>query len=55
MNIILPILEIKKDYEIEKVLHLVPEELKSKLYYCKVDLTPYNIQTYNESILSLCK
>jgi len=40
----------KKDYEMEKVLHLVPEELKSKLYYCKVDLTPYNIQTYNESI-----
>ena len=40
----------KKDYEMEEVLHLIPEELKSKLYYCKVDLTPYNIQTYNENI-----
>ncbi len=40
---------IKKEYEMEKVLHLIPDELKSKLYYCKVDLSPFIIQTYNES------
>ena len=40
----------KKDYEMEKVLHLTPHEFKSKLYYCKVDLSPFIIETYNESI-----
>jgi hypothetical protein len=32
---------IKKDYEIEKVLHLIPEKLKTKLLYKKIDLTNY--------------
>lgn len=32
---------LKKDYEIEKVLHLIPIELKSKLLYKKIDLTNY--------------
>ena len=32
---------LKKNYEIEKVLHLIPKELKSKLLYKKIDLTNY--------------
>lgn len=32
---------LKKDYEIEKVFHLIPKELKSKLLYKKIDLTNY--------------
>jgi hypothetical protein len=32
---------IPKEYEIEKVLHLIPERLQSKLLYKKVDLTDY--------------
>lgn len=32
---------IKKNYEIESVLHLIPENLKTKLCYKKVDLTDY--------------
>lgn len=41
---------ILKDYEMEKVLHLIPNKLKNKLYYCKVDLAPYIIETFNEEI-----
>ena len=32
---------LPKEYEIEKVLHLVPEHLKTKLLYKKIDLTDY--------------
>ena len=32
---------LPKKYEIEKVLHLIPEKLKSKLLYKKIDLTNY--------------
>jgi len=32
---------LPKEYEIEKVLHLIPEHLKSKLLYKKIDLTQY--------------
>jgi hypothetical protein len=37
---------IKKEYEMEKVIHLVPEKLKSKLDYRKIDLTQYNEYAY---------
>jgi len=32
---------LPKEYEIEKVLHLIPEHLKSKLLYKKIDLKNY--------------
>ena len=32
---------VKKDYEIEKVIHLIPDHLRKKLYYKKVDITNY--------------
>jgi|TARA_B110000305_G_scaffold194229_1_gene218188 hypothetical protein len=32
---------LPKEYEIEKVLHLIPEHLKTKLLYKKIDLTTY--------------
>jgi len=32
---------LPKEYEIEKILHLIPEQLKSKLAYKKIDLTTY--------------
>ena len=32
---------ITKEYEIEKVLHLIPQHLQSKLVYKKIDLTQY--------------
>lgn len=41
----------KKDYEVEKVLHLIPENLKKKLYYKKVDITNYVEYAYNNSAL----
>ena len=40
---------MKKDYEIEKVLHLIPEHLKEKLDYKKIDLTPYNEYAYENA------
>lgn len=40
---------VKKDYEIEKVLHLIPEHLKEKLDYKKIDLTPYNEYAYENA------
>ena len=43
---------IKKEYEIEKVIHLIPEHLKTKLYYKKIDLTNYHINSFNNE--SLC-
>lgn len=35
----------KKEYEMEKVLHLIPEHLKTKLDYKKVDLSSYIVTT----------
>ena len=32
---------LPKEYEIEKVLHLIPKNLKTKLLYKKIDLTDY--------------
>ncbi len=32
---------LSKEYEVEKVLHLIPEYLKTKLLYKKIDLTKY--------------
>jgi len=42
---------IKKDYEMEKVIHLIPEELRNKLYYKKVDLTNYVVYAYDNGPL----
>ena len=42
---------VKKEYEMEKVLHLVPEHLKDKLYYKKVDLTNYVEYAYTNGPL----
>ena len=42
---------IKKNYEMEKVLHLVPENLKDKLYYKKVDITNYVEYAYKNGPL----
>jgi len=32
---------LPKEYEIEKVLHLIPQDLKTKMSYKKIDLTDY--------------
>ena len=42
----------KKEYEMEKVIHLIPDKLKKKLYYKKVDLTNFHVDSYNNE--SLC-
>ena len=42
---------VEKEYEMEKVLHLIPENLKKKLYYKKVDLTKYHVNSYNNENL----
>jgi len=42
----------KKEYEIEKVLDQIPKHLIEKLYYKKVDLTDYNVNSYDDE--SLC-
>tara|TARA_Y100000816_G_scaffold292492_1_gene288076 strand:+ start:2750 stop:3568 length:819 start_codon:yes stop_codon:yes gene_type:complete len=42
----------KKEYEIEKVLDQIPKHLIEKLYYKKVDLTDYNVNSYEDE--SLC-
>lgn len=42
---------IKKDYEMEKVIHLIPENLKDKLYYKKVDITNYVEYAYKNGPL----
>jgi len=42
---------VKKEYEIEKVLHLIPENLKQKLYYKKVDITNYVEYAYENGPL----
>lgn len=42
---------IEKDYEMEKVIHLVPEHLKQKLYYKKIDLANAVDYAYNNSSL----
>jgi hypothetical protein len=40
---------IKKDYEMEKVIHLVPEKLRKKLDYKKIDLTNYIEYAYESN------
>ena len=42
---------VKKNYEMEKVLHLIPEHLKDKLYYKKVDITNYVEYAYTNGPL----
>lgn len=39
---------LPKEYEIEKVLHLIPERLQSKLLYKKIDLTNYYEYAVND-------
>lgn len=39
---------LPKEYEIEKVLHLIPENLKTKLVYKKIDLTNYTEYAVND-------
>lgn len=39
---------LPKEYEIEKVLHLIPEKLKTKLLYKKIDLTNYMVYAVND-------
>jgi hypothetical protein len=39
---------LPKEYEIEKVLHLVPENLKTKLLYIKIDLKNYHEYAVND-------
>lgn len=39
---------LSKEYEIEKVLHLIPEKLKTKLLYKKIDLTNYSVYAVND-------
>jgi hypothetical protein len=42
----------KKEYEIDNVLHKIPKNLMEKLYYKKVDLTNYHVDSYTDE--SLC-
>ena len=42
---------VKKEYEIEKILHLIPDNLKTKLYYKKVDITNYVEYAYENGPL----
>ena len=42
---------VKKEYEIEKVLDLIPKNLKQKLYYKKVDITNYVEYAYENGPL----
>ena len=42
---------IKKDYELEKVIQHVPENLREKLYYKKIDLTNYVEYAYDNGPL----
>jgi len=42
---------IKKEYEMEKVLHLVPKNLREKLYYKKVDITNHVEYAYKNGPL----
>ena len=42
---------IKKEYEMEKVIHLIPEDLRNKLYYKKVDITNYVEYAYENGDL----
>lgn len=39
---------LSKEYEIEKVLHLIPDKLKRKLLYKKIDLTDYSVSAVND-------
>jgi hypothetical protein len=39
---------LPKEYEVEKVLHLIPEHLKTKLLYKKIDLTDYSVHAPND-------
>lgn len=39
---------LPKEYEIEKVLHLIPDKLKHKLLYKKIDLTNYSVSAVND-------
>jgi hypothetical protein len=41
----------KKEYEIYKVLHKIPKNLMEKLYYKKVDLTKYHVDSYTDETL----
>jgi len=42
---------IKKEYEIEKVLHLIPTHLMEKLHYKMVDLTNFHVNSYNNEMV----
>lgn len=43
---------LKKEYELEKVLYLIPNYLREKLFYKKFDITNYNEYAYdNESLI----
>ena len=42
---------IKKDYEMEKVIHFVPEELRCKLDYKKIDLKNHHVCSPNNEDL----
>lgn len=39
---------LAKEYEIEKVLHLIPGNLKTKLLYKKIDLEKYTVYAVND-------
>ena len=42
---------VKKEYHMEKVLHLIPENLRAKLHYQKVDITNYVEYAYENGPL----
>lgn len=42
---------IKKEYELEKVIHNIPQHLRSKLYYKKIDLTNHIEYAYENGPL----
>lgn len=42
---------LKKNYELESLLHLIPEKLQSKLYYKKVDISDYVEYAYENGPL----
>ena len=42
---------IKKNYELEKVLYLIPDHLRKKLYYEKFDITKYVEYAYEDGPL----
>lgn len=42
---------IKKEYNMEKVIKLIPEELREKLDYKKIDLSNFFVESYNNENL----